>query len=61
MRVQNVHQDSGTRYRAQGFTLIEIPVVISVIGLLMGISVPALSRARENAFESDAAKWMKIE
>jgi prepilin-type N-terminal cleavage/methylation domain-containing protein/prepilin-type processing-associated H-X9-DG protein len=43
----------------QGFTLIEILVVVAIITLLAAILFPAFSRARENARRSSCASNMK--
>ena len=50
---------SKTKIRTAGFTLIELLVVIVIIGLLVGIAVPAYQKAKTKARETQSVANMK--
>jgi prepilin-type N-terminal cleavage/methylation domain-containing protein/prepilin-type processing-associated H-X9-DG protein len=50
---------SGLRNRQNGFTLVELLVTISIIGLLAGLSIPAIKAAQDKAKQATCSSNLK--
>jgi prepilin-type N-terminal cleavage/methylation domain-containing protein/prepilin-type processing-associated H-X9-DG protein len=48
-----------TVFDRKGFTLVELMVVVTIIGVLSGVLLPALSKARESAHRTSCANNLK--
>lgn len=46
--------------KKQGFTLVEIMIVVAIIGLLAAIGIPSFAKARENARENACINNLRV-
>ncbi len=48
------------KMKKQGFTLVEIMIVVAIIGLLAAIGIPSFAKARENTIKKNAINNARI-
>lgn len=49
-----------TRHDAKGFTLIELLIVLIIVGILAGLSVPTYTRTRERSLDREARTALSL-
>ena len=59
-RAENELEREAMKLRKQGFTLVEIMIVVSLVGLLATISVPAFQRSREAARQNACINNLRL-
>jgi prepilin-type N-terminal cleavage/methylation domain-containing protein len=48
-----------TNYRQLGFTLLELMVAVTIIGILVAIAIPVFEAYRKRAYEASAITYMR--
>ena len=58
-RIKNKNKDKPRSTRQDGFTLLELMIVIAVIAVIVALAIPGFLRAQQSAHESSAIRYMR--
>lgn len=58
--LRNCEENRVVRSRKQGFTLVEIMIVVAIIGLLAALAIPAFMRSRRRAEVTKVANDLRV-